>query len=721
MAQPPRQRSLHDLVATTHAPTTVLGGPDGQIGGPGAQGVYHADLRALSTVELLLDGRRPEPVLAALDGPHGARFVSLAGHLGDEGRDPTVRVERVRLAVPDGMTEEVVVRSTAGAPVTTTVTVRAGCDLAPMREVKRGGRGTPRPAEPMAGGLRWAGEDTEVVLSGDGATALPDGLEWTLTVPPGGAATLRFRVRVKTSAAAVAVAGAPVEWSSPRLVADDRRLVRLVDRSLYDLAALRLTEPDHPDDTFLGAGVPWYLTLFGRDSLWAARMMLPLGTRLAAGTLRALARRQGRAVDERSGEAPGKVMHELRHGSVFAGTQARPGSVAYYGTVDATPLWIVLLHEAWCWGMPDDEVAALLPNLEAALGWLAACGAEGGGFLTYRGHPGHGLVNQGWKDSVEALRRSDGRQAEAPIALCEVQGYAYQAALAGARMLDAFGRPGSARWRGYADELGERFRARFWVDGPDGPYPALALDGGGRPVDVLTSNIGHLLGTGLLTGDESARVAARLTAPELAGGFGLRTLSAREPGFHPLSYHCGSIWAHDTAIVIDGLARAGFGAAAAGLAGGLLAAAEAFDYRLPELYGGDDRADFGRPVPYPASCRPQAWSAAAAVLVLRAALGLEPDVPAGELRLRPLPGAPLGAVVAAGLRVGRHEVEVSLDGTGAVSVGGLPAGLRVVRRADDPAAGPVVDPAAGPVVDPAAGPVVDPAAGIGAGAVPVSS
>jgi glycogen debranching enzyme len=262
-----------------------------------------------------------------------------------------------------------------------------------------------------------------------------------------------------------------------------------------------------------------------------------------------------------------------------------------------------------------------------------------------------------------------------PIALVEVQGYAYQAARDGAALLEAFGRPGAARWRDHAATLAERFRAHFWVDGPQGRFPALALDRDKRPVDALTSNIGHLLGTGLLSDEESAVVAGLLALPAMADGFGLRTMSSQEGGFSPLSYHCGSIWAHDTAIVIAGLARAGFGAQAGALAEGLLAAGESFDYRLPELFAGDARQAVGRPVPYPAACRPQAWSAAAAVTIMHAAVGLYPDVPAGRALLRPLAGAPLGEVSVRGLRVAGEEVDIAVDRNGVVSVSGLPAGI----------------------------------------------
>jgi glycogen debranching enzyme len=432
------------------------------------------------------------------------------------------------------------------------------------------------------------------------------------------------------------------------------RLTRWINRSLDDLETLRLTECG---DTFLAAGVPWYLTLFGRDSIWAARMMLPLGTELAAGTLRVLARRQGTRVDPDSAQAPGKIMHELRRADTCPGAGLRLPPV-YYGTIDATLLWISLLHDAWRWGMPAAEVETLLPHLEAALGWLAAyADPDGDGFLEYVDTTGCGLANQGWKDSGDAIRFHDGRIAAAPIAPVEVQGYAYRAAVDGAALLDAYDRPGGDRWRGYAAELADRFRATFWVGG----HPALALDAGKRPVDSLTSNIGHLLGTGLLTRAEEAAVADALAGDGLSGGYGLRTMSATDAGFDPLSYHCGSVWAHDTAIVAAGLARTGFAAEAKTLIEGLLSAAEAFGYLMPELHSGDARKDLNRPMPYPAACRPQAWSAAAAILVLQAITGLDPDVPNGTVTLRPLPGMPVDV---RGLRIAGESVDVTVDANG---------------------------------------------------------
>ncbi|MET8835282.1 glycogen debranching N-terminal domain-containing protein [Micromonospora sp. NPDC004540] len=679
------QPLLHDLVGVVHAPTSALGDAAGQIRAHGVQGVFHADARVLSRAELRLDDREPEALARGSAGPHGARFVALARWLGDPTPDPTVRVDRTRQAGPHGLTEELVVSSTAAGPVHTTVSVDLGCDLAPIELVKSGGSGAPLEAKAgEPGRVQWAAEGLTVTVTGEAATVDATGdrataprLSWPVTLAPGEAATLRWRLAVTDPKAVVTAAPPGPGWPQPVVRADDRRLVRLLDRSLADLRGLRLAEPAHPEDVFLGAGVPWFLTLFGRDSLWAARMMLPLGTDLAAGTLRVLARRQGARVDPATGEAPGKILHELRRHefTLDEGLRLPP---AYYGTVDATMLWVGLLHDAWRWGLAADQIEPLLPHLEAALGWLGEhADADGDGFVEYVDTTGHGLANQGWKDSGDAVRFRDGRLAEPPIVLAEVQGYAYQAAVNGADLLDAFGRPGADRWRGYADRLAERFRAAFWVDGRHGPQPALALDGDKRPVDSLTSNIGHLLGTGLLSDAESAQVAALLSTEALAGGFGLRTMSTDDTGFSPLSYHCGSIWAHDTAIVLGGLARAGHREAALRLADGLLAAAEAFDYRLPELFGGDDRAVLGRPVPYPAACHPQAWSAAAAVLLLQAGLGVYPDVPAGRVDLRPLAGPELGALTAEGLRIAGTPVTVTVDNTGHPTLTGLPTTLTI--------------------------------------------
>ena len=517
-------------------------------------------------------------------------------------------------------------------------------------------------------------------------------LRWEFTVEPGQTTTWSVAVELEDQGAPPMFV-APPAWVSggfPALHVDatDPRLSRLVDLSLADLRGLRMVGPADPTDTFLAAGAPWYLTLFGRDSIWAARLLLPLGRDLARGTLRTLAGRQGETDDKYTGEEPGKILHEVRPADRSTYFPAEDGhnerSVSlppvYYGTVDATPLWVCLLHDAWKWGMAADAVEPLLAPMRRCLTWLAERGCRRDGFVSYIDESGQGLANQGWKDSWDAVQYRDGRIASAPLALCEVQGYAYEAARAGAELLDAFGQDGADRWRQFAAGLAERFRARFWVEDDHGAYPAIALEDDGVAVDSLSSNIGHLLGTGLLNETESDLVAGRLLSSDLNSGFGLRTLAASSAGFNPLSYHCGSVWAHDTAIAIAGLSRTPgptSRAALVSLVEGLLSAAEGFRYRLPELYGGHARGELSAPLPYPASCHPQAWAAASSVAVAAALLGIKPDVPAGTVALAPVTtGAAPRSV--SGLRVGDAPVAVHVGPDGEKWLTGAPPGLRVL-------------------------------------------
>jgi glycogen debranching enzyme len=335
----------------------------------------------------------------------------------------------------------------------------------------------------------------------------------------------------------------------------------------------------------------------------------------------------------------------------------------YYGTIDATALWICLLHDAWRWGLPEEDVRSLLPALEAALGWLRDhADPDGDGFLEYLDESGTGLANQGWKDSVDSIRFADGSIAPGPVALCEVQAYAYEAAMGAADLLDHFGRKGALQWREWAAAMQLRFREHFWVGEGRRRFPALALDGRKRRVDSLTSNIGHLLGTGILSDEESRLIAGLLTGEELSSGFGLRTMSRAEGGYSPLSYHCGSVWSHDTAIAIHGLIRSGLSDAAFGLVEGLLAASAGFGYRLPELYGGDARSGADRPLPYPAACRPQAWAAAAIGPIVQALTGLK--VRNGELVAERPASAPAGALTVSPVRFGGRAYVLTADRDG---------------------------------------------------------
>jgi glycogen debranching enzyme len=418
-----------------------------------------------------------------------------------------------------------------------------------------------------------------------------------------------------------------------------------------------MEDPDGSGDLSVAAGLPWFLALFGRDAILTALMVLPFDRELAAGVLRTLARNQGTRTDEASEEQPGRILHEMRSGEVAV----RAGRRAYYGTVDATPLFVTLVAEAWRWGLAWPEVEALLPNVRRALEWMRTAGdPDRDGYLEYGS--GRGLRNQGWKDHWDSVQFADGRLAEGPIALCEVQGYRHRALRDAADLLEAAGDGAEAeRLRLEAAELAERFRRDFWMESAG--FPAMALDGAKRPVDAIASNAGHLLWSGILTPEQEAAVARRLVSPDLFSGWGLRTLASSNHGYRPVSYHVGGVWPHDTAIAIAGLARAGFHAEVAMLTAGLVEAAEHFADRLPELFSGIDRDAVGFPVPYPTAASPQAWAAASVLLLLRVLLGLEP-APGGDLRVRPIlpPEAlplRLEGIATAG---GRRSVVVEADG-----------------------------------------------------------
>jgi glycogen debranching enzyme len=353
------------------------------------------------------------------------------------------------------------------------------------------------------------------------------------------------------------------------------------------------------------------------------------------GSLQALAVRQGATYSTGSAEQPGRILHELRAGEVVL----RPDGwgAVYYGSVDATPLFVATLAELWRWGASATEVADLLPAAERAVAWILGDGdADGDGLVEYGGARRTGvasLANQGWKDSDDAVRHPDGTLAEGPIAMVEVQGYCHAALLAMAELRDAFGTGDPAPLRARAASLAEAIEDRYWMEDED--CYALALDGAKRPVRSVSTNAGHLLWTGTARPDRSRRLAARLMAEDMFTGFGLRTLSAANGGYNPLSYHCGSVWPHDTALVAAGMAGTGCHAEAGRLAEALLDAAWAFGGRPPELFGGFAADEFARPVPYPTSCSPQAWAAAAPVLLVTALLGLRPDVPGGAVTIDP--------------------------------------------------------------------------------------
>jgi glycogen debranching enzyme len=440
-------------------------------------------------------------------------------------------------------------------------------------------------------------------------------------------------------------------------------------------------DPEHPERAVVAAGAPWFMTLFGRDSLFTSWMALPVDPDLALGVLQTLARFQGTKSDPRTEEEPGRILHEMRFGE--AATLSLGGGTIYYGSVDATPLFVILLGELRRWGLAPEIVDALAPNAEAAVNWLVNFGdADGDGYIEYKRTTDHGLANLGWKDSWDAVQFANGTLARTPIALAEVQGYAYAAYLAWAYFLTELGREDeSGAWRVRAAELKRRFNEDFWLD--DQKCFALALDADKKPVDAIGSNQGHCLWTGIVAPEKAAGVAAALSAPDMFSGWGVRTMSTKSAGYNPIGYHTGSVWPHDNAMVVAGLIRYGFVEEAHMIINGILDAAAMEGGRLPELFAGLDRDDFPGVVPYPTSCSPQAWAAATPLAFLRSILRLDPWVPHGQVWMSPdlLPNMTELKVDNIALGGGRVSVVVGDEG---VQVHGLPDGIELVETPRHP-------------------------------------
>jgi glycogen debranching enzyme len=411
---------------------------------------------------------------------------------------------------------------------------------------------------------------------------------------------------------------------APVLAASAPDLARTYRTSLSDLAALRLP-PDISEGAALpAAGLPWFMALFGRDSLITSFQALPYLPELAATALRVLAAAQARDRDDFHEREPGKILHELRFGELTARGE-RPHS-PYFGSADATPLFLILLEEYHRWSGDDDLVRTLEPSARAALKWIEDSGdADGDGYVEYsRRNLSTGLVNQCWKDSWDGIQFADGTLPRGPIATCEIQGYVYDARRRAARLAREVWHDQALALRldMQADDLRSSFHRDFWMS--ERGCHAVALDGEKRQVDSLTSNIGHLLWSGLLDDDQAAEAAGRLLDDELYSGWGVRTLGAGEGGYNPLGYHTGTVWPHDNSLIVAGLARYGHREQAVEIAAGMLSAAPHFEHRLPEVFAGYPAAVTYVPVAYPTASRPQAWAAGTTLLLLTTLLELAP-------------------------------------------------------------------------------------------------
>jgi glycogen debranching enzyme len=609
-------------------------------------GLFSFDCRFLSTWILTLDGQRLNP-LSVDDLEYFESQFFLVPGTGTVYIDAKLSVIR-RRAVGDGFHEELTILNHDADPVELTLRVEVASDFADLFEVKdalkKKGRysaavderrllltyerdtymrqtavSASAPARIDERGLTF---EVEVAGHGSWSTDLdvvpaagPGGVHFR---PKYGRGERRARPNMKRSLD---------QWlaEAPRLESDSDSLKATYRRSLVDLAALRFSPPVVGGGKSLpAAGLPWFMTMFGRDSIFTSLQVLPFAPELAATTLRALGAWQGIRVDDFRDEDPGRILHEMRYGEMTA-FEERPHS-PYYGSADATPLYIVLLDEYERWTGDRKLVRDLEHEARAALRWIDEyADLMDNGYVSYqRRNEETGLENQCWKDSWDSISYHDGRIPGFPRATCELQGYAYDAKIRGARLARLVWKDPvlAEALEQQAADLKRRFNRDFWV--ADGKFFALALDSEGKQVDALSSNNGHLLWSGIVDKSKAKAVVRHLMGPMLFSGWGVRTLAEGEGRYNPIGYHVGTVWPFDCSFIAWGLRNYGFKDEAAQLAAGILDAAEFFNGRLPEAFGGYERELTKYPVQYPTACSPQAWSTGAPLLLLRTMLGLEP-------------------------------------------------------------------------------------------------
>ena len=608
-------------------------------------GLFSFDTRFLSKWMLTVNGQR----LGALSVDdlqyYEARFFLVPGS-GTVYIDAKLSVIR-RRSVDSGFHEQLTILNHAEKPVSLTVRIDAESDFADLFEVKDAlqKRGT-YTARVERGQRLLLGYERQTFRRATAISATgpvrydkgglsfkiriePHG-EWStdldvVTIQPGrGPSSARPRDHRRSNRA---MQRSLQRWlaEAPSVECDSESLRSTYRRSLVDLAALRFSPPIAGGRSLPAAGLPWFMTMFGRDSIFTSLQAIPFTPELAATTLGALGDWQGSRRDDFRDEDPGRILHEMRYGEMTA-FEERPHS-PYYGAVDATPLYVVLLDEYERWTGDRKLVRDLEVEARAALNWIDEyADLQGTGYIWYRRRNEEtGLENQCWKDSWDSISFRDGTLPGFPRATCELQGYAYDAKMRGARLAREIWRDRQLadRLEREAADLKRRFNRDFWVE--DGEYFALALDQDGNRVDALSSNNGHLLWSGIVDRSKAKALARHLLGPRLFSGWGVRTLAEGEGRYNPIGYHVGTVWPFDNSFVAWGLRRYGFKEEAAQIAAGILDAAEFFDGRLPEAFGGYEREQTKYPVQYPTACSPQAWSTGTPLLLLRTMLGLEPQ------------------------------------------------------------------------------------------------
>jgi glycogen debranching enzyme len=703
MSQPWTMTASASLLSDSGAITLVEGPafsislPSGDMQPGFPHGLFFRDTRFLSELLLRVNGQWPEPLAATTLDPFSAAFV-LRDHPRAGLADSALMVFRNRY-VGRGMREDVTVRNYGLEPAFCSLEFSVAADFADLFEVKEGRVEKVGDLSVHVGGRRitWSYRRGHFSRGAHLDFSEPPKLSQThavyeVIVPAGGEWSTCLQLTPVVDDEEITpryLCGRPVEratpvarleaWrrNRPEMESDHDAFTALLDRSTEDLAALRLFDPEFPERTVVAAGAPWFMTLFGRDSLLTSWMSMMVDPDLALGTLQTLARYQGTEVNPLTEEEPGRILHEVRFGE--SAELSLGGGRIYYGSVDATPLFVMLLGELGRWGNRREEVDALMPAADRALAWIDEFGdRDGDGYVEYLRTNDRGLENQGWKDSHDSTRFADARLAEPPVALCEVQGYVYAALTARSHFATEAGdEQYAARLHARAADLKARFNRDFWLE--DRGWLAMGLDRDKRPLDALTSNMGHCLWTGILDEDKAAIVGAHLVSDAMFSGWGIRTLATSMTGFNPISYHNGSVWPHDNAICAAGLMRYGLVKEAHQVMEGIVHAAGFFGNRLPELFAGLPREQFSFPVSYPTSCSPQAWAAATPLLFLRSMLRFDPDVRNARVHLAPALPEWIGRLTLrrVPLMGGHLSIEVEGDQCDVLE---LPDGLTVVRE-----------------------------------------
>jgi glycogen debranching enzyme len=667
----------HDLIILDGG-TFFYSCANGDVETGNGQGLFYRDVRHVSYWRVRLDGDELDPVTSRCVDYYSARVVGTKRH--DKNDRPRLSVRRDRF-VSEGVHEDVVLENLTSEPQQVRLDLEYGADFADVMEAEANRKGSGRHWQETAARSVSLWNEQDDYRRG---TLLSFNRKGRVTKER---ATFSVRLRPR-EVWSLCIDITPIvdgrrrppllrcggfrrhadkmpmtldEWleDAPRLETDDATLERTYRQSLLDLAALRV----RPDEITIkwampGGGLPWFMTVFGRDSLTTAYEAMPFHQELAQATLQALAELQATEWDDWRDAQPGKIAHELRRGTLAA--TGKIPHTPYYGAHDTTPLWLIVLDEYECWTGDEAFVRRMEPHLRAALAWLEGpADLDGDGYIEYRKRSSSdkALDNHCWRDSHDSMRFADGRVAEPPIATAEHQGLAYIARLRTARVLRGIfhDENEAARLEAEAAELKSRFNKDFWSRARR--HYVLALDGEKQQVDSLTSDTGHLLWTGIVDDRRAEAVVRRLLRQDVFSGWGVRSMSVDDGGFNPLAYHCGTVWPHDTAIVAEGMRRYGFRDEAALLCKALLDTADAFANQLPEVFAGFPRDETGVPVEYPEALKPQSWAAAAPLLALRTLLGLDPV----DGRLRSQPHLPEGLRLTLS-RVGFRGKYVDLSG-----------------------------------------------------------